>query len=323
MTADVPDPTLSRWLKTNTYRARSESPDTLAALKSSSGSTVSVCLPALNEEATIGPICELISSRLMGQTGLVDELVVMDSGSSDGTFEAAAAAGATVYRAVDVAIPSEPVRGKGDCLWRSLAVLQGDIVVWLDSDTRNMHDGFITDLIAPLLTRPELVLTKGFYLRPLQTPDGLIPAGGARVTELVVRPLVQLLYPELTGFVQPLAGEYAARRDVLMELPFLTGYAVEIGLLIDIAERYGIDQMAQADLGTRVHRNRPVLELGTTAFEVMRAMLTRFDELGRIKIPAELPDALTQFSQEGDFVDPVIRELPLLERPPMARHLAG
>jgi glucosyl-3-phosphoglycerate synthase len=321
MDAAIGDPRVSQWLERNTYTGPGPSVESLLALKSEQQVTVSVCLPALNEAGTIGQICELIRTELIQGPGLVDELVVMDSGSTDDTAEVASRAGATTYLAQEVALREEEIRGKGDCLWRSLAVLHGDIVVWLDSDTRNMHRGFITDLIGPLLSRRELVMTKAFYHRPLETPSGLVPAGGARVTELVVRPLLHLFYPELTGFVQPLAGEYAVRRDIVTDLPFFTGYAVEIGLLIDIAERFGVDSIAQADLGTRIHRNRPVLELGSMSFEVMRAMLTRFDELGRVKVPNDLPDSLMQFRDDEGTLGPVTHRLPIVERPPMRKYL--
>ncbi|HET7481694.1 MAG TPA: glucosyl-3-phosphoglycerate synthase, partial [Actinomycetota bacterium] len=269
----------ARWLSENTLTTHTD-PAELARAKAASGLTISVCLPALNESATIGAICELIRGRLMIEHDLVDELVVIDSGSTDDTVELARAAGATTYRAQELALPDRPLMGKGDCLWRSLSVLQGDVVVWLDSDTRNMHEGFVTDLVAPLLHRHDLAMTKAFYHRPLETDDGLVAGGGARVTELLVRPMLQLFCPELAAFVQPLSGEYAARREVLLDLPFLTGYAVEIGLLIDVAERHGVDRIAQVDLGTRVHRNRPVVELGTTAFEILLGMLMRFDAAG-------------------------------------------
>ena len=218
-------------------------------------------LPALDEAETIGPICRTISNELIHEVSLIDELLVIDSGSIDGTAEEAAEAGATVHRAEELTSFGE-VLGKGDCLWRSLSVASGDIIVWLDSDTRNLHGGFVADLVAPLLLDDRFVMTKAFYDRPLVSDDQMVMTGGARITELAVRPLLQLFYPELVGLIQPLAGEYAGYVDVFRGLRFSTGYGVEIGMLIDIAERYGAERIAQVDLGMLVHRNRDVIELG-------------------------------------------------------------
>lgn len=277
---------------------------------------ISVVLPALNEAGTIGPICATIRRSLMDASPLVDELIVIDSGSTDATAEIAREAGAEVHRGEEIT-DFGPVRGKGDCLWRSLAVATGDIVVWLDADTRNFAEPFVTDLVAPFLDGDEFVLAKAFYDRPLLSDDDVLRTGGARVTELVARPLLQLFYPELTGLIQPLSGEYAGNRNVLRSLPFFTGYGVEVGLLIDIAERYGPDRIAQVDLGMRVHRNRPILDLGAAAFQVTTALLRRFDDLGRIKIPEDLPSELLQYVPAPEGPEPRTRSLEIFERPPM------
>lgn len=275
---------------------------------------VSVVLPALDEAPTIGNICHTITRELLGT--VVDELIVVDSGSSDGTGEIAAAAGATVYDAARLT-DFGPVKGKGDCLWRSLTVASGDIVVWLDSDTRDLHKGFVRNLIAPLILEDGLVMTKAFYDRPLVMGDEVSLTGGARVTEIAVRPLLQLLYPDLVGILQPLAGECAGYAEKFRSIPFLTGYGVEIGLLIDIAERYGVTAIAQADLGTRHHRNRSVIELGRTSFQVVSALLKRLDDLGRIKVPGELPTELRQFVPTPDGPEAITTSLEVLERPPI------
>jgi glucosyl-3-phosphoglycerate synthase len=277
-----------------------------------------VVLPALDEEGTIGGICRTIARDLMGEDGLVDELIVVDSGSRDATAEAAAGAGATVHAAEELTSLG-PVRGKGDCLWRSLTVVSGDIVVWLDSDTRNLHDGFVRNLVAPLILEDRFVMTKAFYDRPLVSGGEMLLTGGARVTELAVRPLLQLLYPELVGLIQPLSGEYAGYVDTFRRLPFLTGYAVEIGLLIDVAERHGVESIAQVDLGVREHRNRPVIELGRTSFQVIAALLKRLDGSGRIKIPDDLPTELLQFVPTADGPEATRTELEIIERPPHER----
>lgn len=290
----------------------------LAALKRERGLAISVCLPALNEAETIGGMCSMFRESLIEAVPLVDEIVVVDSGSVDDTIGRAAAAGATVYRAGEL-VPQVGalVWGKGDVLWRSLSVVSGDIVVWLDSDTRNPHEGFVTDLVAPLLHTPDLVLTKAFYDRPLEVEGGFLTTGGARVTELAARPLLSLFYPELAGIVQPLSGEYAGYREIFLDLPFFTGYGVDIGLLIDIAERLGIDRIAQVDLGRRVHRNRETVDLGRTSFEVIQTMLKRLDDLGRLKLGAELPTELIQFVPGPQGPVRVVHDLPVLERPPL------
>lgn len=280
---------------------------------------MSVVLPALDEEGTIGDICRTIVRDLMGEDALVDQLIVIDSGSRDATAEIAAAEGATVYDA-GALTDLGPIRGKGDCLWRSLTVVSGDVVVWLDSDTRNVHDGFVRNLVAPLILEDRFVMTKAFYDRPLISGGERSMTGGARVTELAVRPLLQLLCPELVGLIQPLSGEYAGYVETFRRLPFLTGYAVEIGLLMDVAERHGVEAIAQVDLGVREHRNRPVIQLGRTSFQVITAMLKRLDASGRIKIPEDLPSELLQFVPTAEGPQTIRTELEVIERPP---HVPG
>jgi glucosyl-3-phosphoglycerate synthase len=239
----------------------------------------------------------------------------VDSGSADRTEEVASSAGATVYSAGEV-LPHLPSRsGKGEALWKSLAVIRADIVVWLDSDVTNFDPAFVTKLIAPLLLDDNLVYTKGFYDRPIDEHGSTT---GGRVTELVVRPLLHLLYPELTGLIQPLSGEYAGRREALMQVPFFTGYAVEVGLLIDLVERFGLDSMAQVDLGERRHRNRDTLALGRMSHEILAAMLLRLRDAGRIDFPAELPDTLVQFVSGVAGPMPQASRGGAAQRPPMA-----
>jgi glucosyl-3-phosphoglycerate synthase len=287
----------------------------LVDAKLASGSTVSVCLPARNEAATIGAICRTVRDRLM-QPGLVDELIVIDSGSGDGTAAIAAAAGATVIRGDRALNEKMPVvSGKGAALWVSLHAANGDIVVWLDSDTKNFSDHFVTRLVAPLLLHDGLKLVKAFYDRPLATGDSLADNGGGRVTELVVRPLLNLYYPALAGVIQPLAGECAFRREALMTLPFVAGYGVEVALLVDFVERWGLGALAQADLGVRVHRNRDLLELGQMSFEILHTLLLRFEDLGLLKSAGTLERRLAQFP--SGTLD--LREVAeLVQLPPMA-----
>jgi len=246
----------------------------IADLAERKGSTtVSVCLPARNEEATVGPIVEVVREELMDKVGLVDELIVMDDHSTDRTAEVAEAAGATVVACADVLSHLGDEPGKGETLWKSLFASKGDIVVWCDSDVSNFGPHFISGLLGPLLADGAISYCKGYYHRPV----GADQRGGGRTTELAARPLIALLFPELGGIVQPLAGEYAGRREVLERLPFVQGYGVDMGLLIDVCRLAGCEAIAQVDLGVRVHRNRPLHELSSQATEVMQVVLHRAD----------------------------------------------
>lgn len=297
----------------------------LIALEERERIRVSVCLPALDEAATIGLICTSIDEDLV-RPGVVDELIVVDSGSEDDTRELASAAGAKVYTAEEIlpGIPAAPARpGKGEAMWKSLAVATGDIVVWIDSDIRNFSTQFVTRLLWPLLEDPSLVMTKGFYERPLEdatdgagTRDDRASLEGGRVTELAARPLLGLLFPLLGHVIQPLSGEYAMRRSAALEVPFVSGYGVDVALLIDVVARYGVDALAQVDLGRRVHRNRDLLSLGRTSFQVMRAMLQRLQALGLVDLGGELPTSLTQFAG-SDPLRGAANDLDMAVRPPM------
>jgi glucosyl-3-phosphoglycerate synthase len=232
---------------------------------------ISVCLPARNEQATVGTIVARIRDSLVRRVALLDEILVIDDGSTDDTARVAKEAGARVVDAAALLAEHGSGPGKGRALWKSIYASTGDIVVWCDADVSNFAPHFITGLIGPMLTDPDIAYVKGFYRRPLSAAGD----GGGRVTELVARPLLSLFFPELTSFVQPLSGEYAGRRWLLEKLPFVAGYGVEVGLLIDIAARWGTDAMAQVDLGTRLHRNRTLNELGPQATTIMQVILRR------------------------------------------------
>jgi glucosyl-3-phosphoglycerate synthase len=230
---------------------------------------VSVCLPARNEEPTVGAIVAAIREQLVDRLALVDEVLVVDDHSTDGTAVAARSAGARVVQAADVLPAYGEGHGKGEALWKSLHVAQGDVIVWCDSDIVDFDPRFVVGLLGPLLTETDVGFVKGLYERPAPGDRG------GRVTELVARPLLSLLFPHLAGVVQPLAGEYAGRRRLLERLPFVEGYGVDIGLLIDVAARFGSQCVAQVDLGSRVHRNRTLDELSPQALAIIQIVLRR------------------------------------------------
>ena len=229
--------------------------------------TVSVCLPARNEAETVGQIVQTIS--VLQHRGLIDETVVMDDRSTDATAKVAAAAGARVVSVPDVLPEAGAATGKGNALWASVAASAGDVIVWIDADLRSFTPDYVIGLLGPLLTDPEVTLVKGFYDRPT------VGGGGGRTTELMARPVLATFFPELGVIEQPLGGEYASRRSILEQLPFPQGYGVETGLLIDIAHRWGVDRIAQVDLGVREHRHQSLSALSSQAMEVLHAALLR------------------------------------------------
>jgi glucosyl-3-phosphoglycerate synthase len=311
-------PVTEQWFAERTFQYPAWTAECLVAAKA--GRRVSVVLPALDEEETVGAIVAAIVPLTRGPAPLVDELVVVDSGSTDRTVEVAAAAGARVVHRGDVVPELAPRPGKGEVLWRSLAATTGDVVVFLDSDLVDFDPAFVPSLLGPILTVPGVALVKGFYRRPLrlETPDDeSLDHGGGRVTELLARPLLAALRPELSGVVQPLGGEYAATRALLESVPFAPGYGVEIGLLLDTHARLGLAGLAQVNLGVRKHRNRSLLQLGVMARQILGAALRRCgDGLTDSGAP------LTQFLQIGGEWLPASTEVEVAERPPMRTVLA-
>ena len=306
------------WLSRRSWTAADRPLAELLAAKRATGTTVSVVLPALDEEATVGEIVAAIRSDLMGAVPLVDELVVVDSGSSDGTGRAAAAAGARVVHRDDILprLPAEP--GKGEVLWRSLLVTRGDVVCFIDADLREFDSAFVSGIVGPLLTDPGVAFVKAMYDRPLETDTASIPAGGGRVTELVARPLLNLHWPLLAGFVQPLGGEYAARRSLLERLPFATGYGVELGLLVDALEQAGLDALAQVDVGVRHHRHQDAQALGRMAATIYRTALDRLVRSDRVKAADDLvTPRITQFTRGQAGFAPTTVEITAVDRPPV------
>jgi len=302
---------VGHWLERRSWSAVDRPLPRLLAAKRAAGpaGSVSVVLPALNEEATVGDIVATIRRELMTQAvPLVDELVVMDSGSTDRTAEVAAAAGAKVVHRDEVLPRLPALPGKGEVLWRSLLVTSGEIICFVDADLRDFDATFVSGIVGPLLTDPDLAMVKAMYDRML----GDSPAGGGRVTELVARPLLNLCWPQLAGFVQPLGGEYAARRSLLERLSFPVGYGVELGLLVDALHTVGLDALAQVDVGVRKHRNQDGLALGRMAAAIYRTAHVR---QGR---GALIRPVLTQFERvPSDGFVPRTYPVDTEERPPM------
>jgi glucosyl-3-phosphoglycerate synthase len=300
-----------RWLARRTYRAGDYTAGELAAAKRSAGSSVSVVLPALDEERTVGAIVAEIRRALVEAVPLVDELLVVDSGSTDRTAHVAADAGARVVHVDDVLPGRGRVPGKGEALWKSLHVTSGDLVVFVDADLLAFDPAFVVGLLGPLLTEPDVGFVKGLYDRPLATADELLPTGGGRVTELMARPLIGALWPHLAGFVQPLSGEYAGRRVLLEQVPFVSHYGVELGLLVDLAELAGTEALAQVDLGTRRHSHQSDAALGRMAGQVLQTALARCPG---VAVPG---DELVQFVRSSSGVEAVAWDVGVRERPPM------
>lgn len=312
----------SQWLASRTFH-HSNFWDIkwLVEEKQRQGLTVSLCLPTLNEEATIGQEIVILKAELADRYPLLDEIAVVDSGSTDRTCEIAASFGADVYIASDHLVECGNYRGKGENLWKALYLLRGDIIVYVDSDIKNIHPRFVYGLVGPLIQNPDIQYVKAFYDRPLAYSGGLRPTGGGRVTEILIRPLFSLFYPELTAILQPLSGEYAGRRAILEQIPFPVGYGVETAMLIDIYQRLGLYALAQTDLNRRIHRNQDTIALGRMAFGVLRTFVSRLRQDQKIVLQDALPSIMRQFEvADGRYrqIEHVIEEIerqPILEVP--------
>lgn len=291
--------TLSHVSAVRTFDASTFSIEDAVAAKA--GRTVSVCIPCKNESATIGQLVRMVRSHLVDVSGLVDELIVLDDNSTDATAAIAVASGATVVSVNTVNDVYGPGRGKGNALWATLAASTGDFIVWCDGDVTSAAPSWVAGLLMPLLLNDDVSLVKASYHR--STDNG----GGGRTTELVARPLLSLFMPELTGLHQPLGGEFAGRRTVMEQIPFVQGWGVEIAMLADVAERFGAGAIAQVDVGERVHRHQPLEKLGVQAAEVSATLLAR---VGADKFFAH--DELALLRPNG-----AAEPLNLDERPPM------
>ncbi|HJN57118.1 MAG: glucosyl-3-phosphoglycerate synthase [Candidatus Woesearchaeota archaeon] len=274
---------VAEWFEKNKYKASSFSNiKKLVELKKKQKQTISICIPTLNEEKTIEKIIFVLKSKLMDKYKLVDEIIVVDSGSKDKTREIAKKAGAIVYLDSDILKRRGNFKGKGENLWKGLYAAKGDIICWIDADIKNIHPRFVYGLVGPLLTNPRISYSKPFYTRPLKVGGKTEPLGGGRVTELLVRPLFNQYFPRLSGFIQPLSGEGAARREVLEKIPYFTGYGVETAMLIDMRKKFGLRCIAQVDLYKRVHRNQNLAQLSNMSFAILQVFAKRANTLGKL-----------------------------------------
>ncbi|MEX2548227.1 MAG: glucosyl-3-phosphoglycerate synthase, partial [Chloroflexota bacterium] len=311
---------VERWFAESNYHHNEFSDiGRLVAMKERRGLTISAVLPTLNEAATIGPIVRAARLELMERFNLLDELVVVDSESEDETRSIAEAEGARVVLHSDILPRYGSYKGKGEALWKSLYETHGDLIAWSDTDIVDWHPRFLYGTLGPLLAEPRFGYVKAYYQRPI-VEDGLLKeGGGGRVTELVARPLINLFFPELSGYIQPLAGEYAGRRVDLEQIPFFTGYAVEIGHLIDLVERFGLNGFGQVDLDFRVHRNQQLEGLSRMSFVILQAVMKRLEERRKARLFAELGSTMKLPRSGPGKLSLEVIELADQERPPMIR----
>ena len=307
------------WLDKNTFHY-SEFIDIyrLVEEKQKKNLKISLCLPTLNEEKTIAKEIIIMKSELMTRYPLVDELIVIDSGSTDNTVDIASSFGADVYDANDILPDLDQFKGKGENLWKALYITKGDIIVYIDADIKNIHHRFAYGLIGPLLLDDQIKYTKAFYDRPISIGKNKIrPTGGGRVTELVIRPLFSLFFPELTQIIQPLSGEYAGYREIFENIPFPIGYGVETSMILDIYDKWGLDVIAQVDLDRRIHRNQDTKALGRMAFAILKTFINRQRRSGLIELKEDLYDEIIQYNLVDNEYQPEALQIKGLERPPM------
>jgi len=309
---------IESWLKSNTFHHSTfRDLEALVEEKQKQELKISLCIPTLNEEKTIGKEIVIFKSELMQRYPLLDEITVIDSDSSDQTREVASAFGAQVFLSKDILDKYGEKRGKGENLWKAIYQCEGDLLVYIDADIKNIHPRFVYGLVAPLIYRPEIHYVKAFYDRPLASSQGSRPSGGGRVTEILIRPLFSLFFPELTALIQPLSGEYAVRREVLDKIPFPIGYGVETSHLIDVYHRWGLQAIAQTDLDRRVHRNQHTRDLGKMAFGILQTFLKRLEALGILSNLPELSTTLRQFQVNNNLFEEIPLKIIEEERPPM------
>jgi glucosyl-3-phosphoglycerate synthase len=309
---------VDKWFAENTFNSQEFADlEHLVTLKEAQNLTVSLGLPALNEEETVGKIIEIMQNNLMNRFPLLDEIVLIDSGSTDYTVDIALDLGVPVFQHQEILPRYGTYRGKGEALWKSLHVLKGDLIAWIDTDIVNIHPRFVYGILGPLLRHDTIQYVKGFYRRPLKVGDTLQAGGGGRVTELVARPLINLFYPELSGIVQPLAGEYAGRRSALERTPFYVGYGVETGLLLDLVERYGISGIAQVDLRKRIHRNQSLTALSRMSFAIIQVFIDYLERRQRDELLRDINRTMKIIRYEPDQFSLMEHAITDQQRPPI------
>jgi glucosyl-3-phosphoglycerate synthase len=308
---------VDKWFAENTFHSHEfEDLQRLVELKQAQGVTISLGLPALNEEKTVERVIATVKRALIERVPLLDEIVLIDSNSVDRTRRIAERLGVPVYIHQEILPQYGAYTGKGEALWKSLYVLKGDIIAWIDTDITNIHPRFVYGILGPLLREPRIQYVKGFYHRPLRVGDRLQAGGGGRVTELVARPMLNLFYPELSGVAQPLSGEYAGRRAALERLPFFTGYGVETGLMIDLLTTFGLQAIAQCDLEERIHKNQELQALGKMSFQILQVFIRRLESRhGPMLAEVNKTMKLIRHEQDQFYLD--IEDIRDHERPPM------
>ena len=308
-----------KWFATNTFDFKEFSDlSELISLKKQCKMSISLCLPTFNEEDTIGEIITTIQQELVQELPLLDEVILVDSGSQDKTCEIAHSYGIPVYNHQEILPQYGSFHGKGEALWKSLYVLRGDIIVWIDTDIKNFHPRFVYGVLGPILRESHITFCKAFYQRPIQVGNKQFLTGGGRVTELTARPLLNLINPELSGFGQPMAGEYAVQRSVVETIPFFSGYSVDLGLLIDLLETQGLNSLAQVNLDQRIHRNRDLISLSKEAFAIDQVIIQRAIQQNRIQLNEPLNPTMKLFlfdENDKGYLDS--QNLLDNERPPM------
>jgi glucosyl-3-phosphoglycerate synthase len=310
---------VDKWFAENTFAADEFAElNRLLELKQRQALTISLALPALNEEETVANVIRILRRALMERVPLVDEMVLMDSRSDDRTRDIARRLGIPVFVHQDLLPALGERSGKGEALWKSLWVTHGDVIVWVDTDIVNMHPRFVYGLLGPLLQDPRIQFVKGFYRRPLRVGDQIQAGAGGRVTELTARPLLNLFFPELSGIIQPLSGEYAGRRSILERLPFFSGYGVETGLLIDVFEQSGLGAIAQVDLLERIHHNQPLEALSKMSFAIIQAVIHKLESRYGRAMLEDVNKTMKLIRREHGEYFLEVEEVIERERPPMA-----
>ena len=309
---------VNKWLEANTFH-HGEFWDILklVELKEKQALKISLCIPTLNEELTIGKEIVIFRSELMERYPLIDEFAVIDSGSKDNTLEVAASFGADTYRAKDILSEVGDKPGKGENLWKAIYQLKGDIIIYVDADIANIHPRFVTGIIGPLLLNPKTKYCKAFYDRPITFSSGVRASGGGRVTEILIRPLFSLFFPELAALIQPLSGEFAVRREVLEKISFPIGYGVETAHILDVYMQWGLEAFAQCDLDQRIHRNQSTTALGKMSVGILQTFLNRMKRYDMVNKLPEMATLYRQFQAEGNRYDLLEKSIIEDERPPM------